>query len=111
MPSARRAAREEAAKHPPPDLLAYVAATLRRLLDVEFTAIWGFDPSAQRLYLRAGEGWQRDAVGHATVPTGPGSPAGYAFATGRPLVVADYAAERRCGLPPLLLEHHVVSAI
>src|SRR5258705_9346173 len=105
MASARRSARDEAGKHPPPDLLEQVAATLRRLLDVDFTAIWGFDPIAQRLYLRTGDGWQPDYVGRTTVPLGAASPAGYAFVTGAPVVVADCASERRYGVPPLLGAH------
>src|SRR5258705_3768686 len=111
MASARRSARDEAGKHPPPDLLEQVAATLRRLLDVDFTAIWGFDPIAQRLYLRTGDGWQPDYVGRTTVPLGAASPAGYAFVTGAPVVVADCASERRYGVPPLLGAHRVVSGL
>lgn len=110
MPHARLAARALTA-HPPAGLLDGVATTLRRLLDVDLTAIWGFDPTAHRLYLRAGEGWQASYLGRATVPIGTGSSAGYAFVTRAPVVVADYAGERRCGVPPLLRVHRVVSAL
>lgn len=111
MPNVRRAVREEAGQHAPADLLSHVAASLRRLLDVDFTAIWGFDPTAHRLYLRAGEGWHPDYLGRATVPVGSASWAGHAFVTGAPVLVADSAAERRCDAPPLLRAHGVVSGL
>lgn len=84
-----------------------VAATL----DVEFVKILELLPSGEELLLRTGFGWKAGYVGRATVRAGPDSHAGYTLASDSPVVVEDLPRETRFGVPRLLAEHRVVSAL
>jgi GAF domain-containing protein len=68
-------------------------------------------PGDAELQLRAGIGWRAGVVGAAHVSTGRDTQAGYALASGRPVIVEDLGAETRFPGSPLLREHGVVSGI
>jgi PAS domain S-box-containing protein len=89
------------------DAVRLVAATL----DVEFVKVLELLPGGEDLLLRSGFGWNAGCVGRATVRAGPDSHAGYTLASDSPVVVEDLPRETRFGMPPLLAEHHVVSAL
>lgn len=59
----------------------------------------------------AGVGWHEGVVGQATVGAGPGSPAGYAFHIGEPVVSNHLADEDRFRTPQVLVDHGVARAI
>lgn len=80
-------------------------------LGVEFAKILAYDAEADLLRLTAGVGWRPGAVGIATVPADEGSQGGYTLRVGSPVVVADFATERRFCAPPLLKDHGVRSGL
>jgi two-component sensor histidine kinase len=80
------------------------------ILDVELVEILELLPGDAELLLRAGIGWKPGLVGTANVSTSRESQAGYALASGRPVIAEDLASETRFS-GPLLLEHAVVSGI
>jgi len=110
MPRAAAATSRSVANSSVPTLLDQVAAVVRRLLDSDYSEIFEAAPVGSTLLLRAGAGWRAGHVGHATVLGGSGSPAGYAVATAKPVIVADCRVERRCAIPPLLRDHGVLSS-
>src|SRR5205807_7375247 len=68
-------------------------------------------PDQDALLLKAGVGWEEGLVGHATVPTGLNSPAGFTIASDGPLLVEDLSQDDRFGVPPLLSDHGVVAGL
>lgn len=68
-------------------------------------------PEEEEFLVRSGVGWRAGVVGHARVGGDLGSPAGYAFRTGQPVLTNDLTSEPRFRTPALLVEHGVVSAI
>jgi PAS domain S-box-containing protein len=77
-------------------------------VDSDFAAI--LEPiSGGGFLLRAGVGWREGLVGKATLPAGTNTQAGYAMIAGDPVVVEDFARERRFHGEAILREHGVVS--
>ncbi|MDX1532266.1 MAG: PAS domain S-box protein, partial [Rhodothermales bacterium] len=68
-------------------------------------------PDRRRLLLRSGVGWDDGLVGHATVPAGGNSQAGFTLATEHPVIVDDLETETRFSGPDLLTDHGVVSGL
>jgi GAF domain-containing protein len=59
----------------------------------------------------AGIGWRDGVVSALRVPSERGSQAGYTLASGEPVIVADFAAEARFAVSPVLVEHGAASGI
>ena len=81
------------------------------MLDVEFVKILELVPGDAELLLRAGYGWREGAIGSAHESTGPPFQAGYALASGGPVIVTDRKAETRFEIPALLRDHGVNSGV
>jgi GAF domain-containing protein len=80
-------------------------------LQTEFCKAMEYLPDEQRFIVRAGVGWRLGVVGHARTGADAGSPTGYAFQTGEPVISNHLSAETRFRTPALLLEHGVKRAI
>ena len=72
-----------------------VASTIAAILDVEFVKILELVPGDAELLLRAGIGWREGLIGTAHESTGRHSQAGYALASGGPVIVTDLKSETR----------------
>src|ERR1051325_10541911 len=70
-------------------LFEEIVTTVAEILDVEFVKILELEPGDTALLLRAGHGWKPGAVGSAHESTGRHSQAGYALASGGPVIVTD----------------------
>ena len=68
-------------------------------------------PDGKSLLLKAGVGWKTGSVGHVTVGAGTDSQAGYTLDSGKPVIVEDMRTETRFNVPPLLMDHSVVSGV
>ncbi|MEJ0075282.1 MAG: GAF domain-containing protein [Alphaproteobacteria bacterium] len=90
-------------------LFEEIVATMAEILSVEFVKILELEPGDAALLLRAGHGWRRGAVGTAHESTGRHSQAGYALASGGPVIVTDLKSETRFEIPALLRDHGVNS--
>jgi PAS domain S-box-containing protein len=88
-----------------------IAATVADILDVEFVKILELEPGDSELLLRAGIGWREGAIGTAHESTGRHSQAGYALASGAPVIVTDLKSETRFEPPTLLRDHGVNSGV
>jgi PAS domain S-box-containing protein len=88
-----------------------VVATVGEILDVELVKILELLPGDAELLLRAGIGWKPGCVGTAHISTGRESQAGYALASGRPVIAEDLSAETRFRGEPLLHDHGAISGI
>ena len=84
-----------------------IVSTLAEILDVEFVKILELVPGDAELLLRAGVGWRPGAIGTAHESTGRHSQAGYALASGGPVIVTDLKTETRFEGPALLKDHGV----
>ena len=62
-------------------------------------------PGGSELLLKAGVGWMKRLVGHATVGSDWDSQAGYTLLKGHPIIVEDLQFERRFRGPALLHAH------
>ena len=94
-----------------PALVEEAAALVASTLGVEFTHVLELLPDSETLLLRAGVGWMEGCVGHATLASDLGSPAGYTLVSAGPVVFEDLGRETRFSGPPLLTEHGVVSGM
>lgn len=81
------------------------------ILDNEYCKILELMPDGKTFLLRAGVGWKKGLVGHATVSAGPDSQAGYTLQSGKPVIVDDIKKDKRFSGPLLLHEHNVVSGM
>ena len=86
-------------------------ATVADILDVELAKILELVPGDAEMLLRAGVGWPAAMVGSAHISTGRESHAGYALASGRPVIVEDLAAETRFPGTSLLRGQGIVSGL
>jgi PAS domain S-box-containing protein len=82
-----------------------------RTLGVDYAKVDELLPGGQQVLVSAGAGLREGIVGSVTMPTGRGSPAGYALMIGQPVIVEDMAAETRFDVPAILREHEVMSDI
>jgi PAS domain S-box-containing protein len=88
-----------------------VVTTVGEILDVELVKILELLPGDAELLLRAGIGWRAGVVGNTHVSTGRDTQAGYALASGRPVILEDLASETRFSGSALLHQHAVVSGL
>lgn len=77
-------------------------------LEMEYCKILELMPDGNFL-LRAGTGWKPGLVGKAIVGREKESQAGYTLISGTPVIVEDFAEEKRFKKPELLRTHGVVS--
>jgi PAS domain S-box-containing protein len=88
-----------------------VVAAVAEILDVEFVKILELVPGDAELLLRAGAGWMEGLIGTAHESTGRHSHAGYALASGGPVIVTDLRSETRFEAPALLRDHGINSGV
>jgi PAS domain S-box-containing protein len=88
-----------------------IVTTVADILGVEFVKVLELAPGDAELLLRAGTGWRDGAVGTAHESTGRHSQAGYALASGAPVIVTDLKSETRFEPPALLRDHGVNSGV
>jgi len=82
-----------------------VAATL----ELDHVSVFEVVPGGDRLLLRAGLGWPLEQIGTREAEVGRASHAGYTLLAGEPVVVEDWAAERRFRQPAVLVDAGVRS--
>jgi PAS domain S-box-containing protein len=92
-------------------LFEEIVTTVAAILDVEFVKILELEPGDTALLLRAGHGWRPGSVGNAHESTGRHSQAGYALASGGPVIVTELKSETRFEIPALLRDHGVNSGV
>jgi PAS domain S-box-containing protein len=88
-----------------------IAPAIAEILDVEFVKILELLPGDAELLLRAGVGWRKGLIGTAHESTGRHSIAGYALASGGPVIVSDLRSETRFEAPALLRDHGINSGV
>src|SRR3954453_21174582 len=88
-----------------------IVTTVAEILGVEFVKILELEPGDTALLLRAGHGWRPGCVGAAHESTGRHSQAGYALASGGPVLVTNRKSETRFEIPALLRDHGVNSGV
>ncbi|MGE5220771.1 MAG: DUF4118 domain-containing protein, partial [Chloroflexota bacterium] len=96
---------------PSVNLLDEAVTVVARTLSVDYTKLLELLPDRKALLLRSGVGWKEGLVGHATVPTGADSQAGFTLVSDEPIIVEDLSTETRFHGPPLLYQHGVVSGM
>jgi GAF domain-containing protein len=82
-----------------------------RTLGVEYAKVDELLPGGDGLLVTAGAGRRDGVVGSCVMPTGRGSPAGYALLAGEPVIVADMTADTPFEVPAVLREHGVMSDV
>ena len=92
-------------------LMDEAVALVCRTLGVEYAKVDELLPGGDGLLVRAGAGWRDGVVGNCVMPTGRGSPAGYALLAGEPLIVEDMTADTPFEVPSVLRDHGVMSDI
>jgi len=92
-------------------LMPTLTELIAKTLAVEFCKVLELSPGKDNLLLRAGFGWRAGTVGKATEPAGTGSPAGYTLLCDQPVITEDLRTESRFSVPPLLLNHGIISGM
>ena len=80
-------------------------------LQTRLAKVMQYRSASNDFLVQAGVGWRPGVVGHATLGAGSDSPAGYALFTKAPVLSGDLDAEERFGVPELLADHGVLSAM
>jgi two-component sensor histidine kinase len=79
-------------------------------LTARFAKVLEYELDESRLLVRAGVGWMPDIIG-ASFAADLGSPAGYAYQTGEPVISNHLQAETRFRTPQILADHGIRRAI
>jgi signal transduction histidine kinase len=92
-------------------LLAGAVEVLADTLGADLCSIFERADGGEALLLRAGVGWKPGLVGTLRVSAERGSQSGYTLAVGEPVVVADFRAETRFTIHPVVRDHGIVSGM
>lgn len=76
-----------------------------------FSKIVEFRPEQGDLILRAGVGWREGVVGIALAKADASTPVGRAFITGNPVINKDLRQAHDFALPPIYVDHDIVSSV
>jgi two-component sensor histidine kinase len=93
------------------ELLTSAAVVAAAGMRAKLSKIMEYRPAHNDLLVRAGVGWREGVVGTSTLGADLGSPAGYAFQTGSPVISNQLENEERFRTPGILAEHRVRRAI
>jgi two-component sensor histidine kinase len=94
------------------DLILHEACAVSALgLNAQLAKILEYREHAADFLVVAGVGWRAGVVGTATLSSGTGSPAGYGFLTGEPVLANNLSDENRFRMPDLLATHGAHSAL
>ena len=80
-------------------------------LQAPYAKVLEYEPDENRLMVRAGIGWPLGTIDVVSLAANVGSPAGYAYRTGKSLISNHLEAETRFRTPQLLADHGVRRAI
>jgi PAS domain S-box-containing protein len=95
----------------PASLMDTAVRALAEVLEVELVQILELWQGDAMLAMRAGIGWKPGVVGSYRLATVADAHACYTLQAERPVIVADMARDPRFGIPELLQQHSVVSAM
>jgi PAS domain S-box-containing protein len=90
-------------------LLNDAVSTVALTLSIDFVKVLELLPGGTELVLRAGFGWKSDLIGTVLTTTEPDSFARYTLNSAVPIVVADFADEKKFEVPGYLKDHKCVS--
>jgi PAS domain S-box-containing protein len=76
-------------------LMDEAVVLVTKTLNIELSKVLELLPGDEQLLLRAGVGWMPGKVGHAVVPLGRESQAGYTLASDKPVISDDLPTEKR----------------
>jgi two-component sensor histidine kinase len=93
------------------DLLNHTARLTAEGLEAEFCKVMEYLAAENRLFVRAGVGWEEGVVGSASVGADLESPAGFALRTGKPVISNHLENEERFRTPELLIQHGIRRAM
>jgi two-component sensor histidine kinase len=80
-------------------------------LQASFAKVLEYESDDKRLMVRAGVGWAPGTIDAASLAADIGSPAGYAYQTGVPVISNHLEADPRFRTPQLLADHGIRRAI
>ena len=80
-------------------------------LQAPFAKVLEYESDEKRLMVRAGVGWAPGTIDAVSLAADIGSPAGYAYQTGVPVISNHLEADTRFRTPRLLVDHGIRRAI
>lgn len=80
-------------------------------LQAPFVKVLEYEPDEDRLMVRAGVGWAPGTIDAASLAADIGSPAGFAYQTGKSVISNLLEADTRFRMPKLLADHGIRRAI
>lgn len=80
-------------------------------LQAPFVKVLEYESNEKRLVVRAGVGWAPSTIDAVSLAADIGSPAGYAYQTGLPVISNHLEADARFRTPRLLADHGIRRAI
>jgi two-component system, sensor histidine kinase PdtaS len=80
-------------------------------LQTRFAKVLEYVPQDERLVVRAGVGWPAGTIDVVSLGADVGSPAGFAYRTGQPVISNHLERETRFRTPQLLIDHGIRRAI
>jgi len=91
-------------------MMNQAALLVAQTLEVDFSAVWERLPDGG-LLLQAGAGWNDNCIGKTILPGDNHSQMGFTLNTGEAGIIADARTDTRFAVPPLLMEHGIVSGV
>ncbi|WP_340680700.1 CheR family methyltransferase [Paraglaciecola sp.] len=93
------------------NLMDQLVREVAHTLNADLSKVLEYFPGNNNLLLKAGIGWDKGLVGHATVEANIASQAGFTLNCRAPVIVDELALEQRFSGPSLLTDHKVVSGM
>lgn len=91
-------------------LMGEITEYARKMLNVDAATV--FEPvAADKFALKAGVGWERGLIGHATIPDGDEEQVGYTQRSRSPIVVDDFQSDDRFTRSSLLERADISSSL
>jgi signal transduction histidine kinase len=88
-----------------------IVRSVTRALDVDYVALFELSPDEKFLRLRSGVGWRRGVVGKMIINAKNGNQASYTLHTNKPVIITDFAKEKRFNGSPLFASQQITSGL
>ncbi len=88
-----------------------IVRSVTRALDVDYVALFELSPDEKFLRLRSGIGWKKGVVGRMMIDAKSGSQASYTLQTNKPVIITDFAKEKRFSGSQELTSQQITSGL
>jgi len=95
----------------PQELIERSVRQVAHILNVDYCAVWHYQPVQENFVMVSGCGWQEHSLGKLPLAATSGSLLGFTLQSQEPVVVEEIQSEKRFSLPELIMQSGVTSCV